>query len=205
VLGHSEETRQKVLALLSSNRSRKEIETRTGVTFKTIQLWEEEWRNQGLLPQCKRKGMNFVNAARIASNGYYACIRKRYNGMQWTDKLNKREFGFVSQVEAIPYFLDRSGTPRSCTYCGAIPPAGKVWGLDRLNSDLGHAPGNVVPCCGTNETGNQMSCQASKSRYPLREWMAMSMARTFGRPATEQEVNDRLAKVSAVEAQLAAV
>lgn len=193
---HTEETRQKVYQLLlKPSNSRKTIEKRTGVTFKTIQHWEEEWRNQGLLPKCKRVGMNFVNKARAASNGYYMSIRKRFNGMRWNDKINNREFGFANQVESIPYFLD-NGQPRPCTYCGSLPTEGKVWGLDRLDSSLGHIPGNLVPCCGATGEGSQMMCQASKSKFLLRDWLAFNMSRTFGRPVADTELDARIKQIT---------
>lgn len=181
------ECQDKVLEFLRANRSRNEISVRTGQTPETIELWAKDWRESGLLPKPKRIAMGDIHAARLASNGYYKCLRKRYNSMIWTDKINNREFGFKSPVEAVPYFLDK-GEPRPCVYCGAKPPKGKVWGLDRVDSALGHIPYNLVPCCGD---GSQMSCQASKSKYPLRSWLAITIARAFGRPATPEEIEDR--------------
>lgn len=201
---HDPEVKSKVLELLQSNRSLTEISKRTGIVVGTIEDWASGWRRDGTLTAYKREGAAFTQKAKLLSNGYYPSIRKRYHTIKRLDMLEGREFGFNSPVEAIPYFL-KDGQPRACTYCGLNPPAGKVWGLDRLNSDLGHAPGNVVPCCGSNSVGNQMSCQASKSRYPLREWMAMSISRALGRPATEQEINARMVQISALEAELARV
>lgn len=196
-----QECKDKVLEFLLANRSRNEISTRTGQTPDNIEKWAKEWREAGLLPESKRRAMGFIHAARLASNGYYQSIRKRYASMIWNDKINNREFGFNSPLEAVPYYLD-NGNPRPCTYCGLLPPEGKVWGLDRLNSDLGHQPGNLVPCCGSTGDGSQMMCQASKSKYSLRSWLAVNIARAFGRPATEDEVETRASQVEALAAQL---
>jgi hypothetical protein len=196
-----EECKAQVLDFLRNNRSRNEISIRTGQTPEVIEMWANEWRNNGQLPLAKRRSMSLIHAARLASNGYYKSIRKRYASMIWNDKLNNRVFGFSSPVDAIAYFL-KDGVPRSCAYCGAKPPAGKVWGLDRLDSFLGHIPGNLVPCCGNTEHGSQMSCQASKSKYPLKSWLAINMARTFGRPATVNELDKRVKQIQDLAREL---
>ena len=192
---HSEETRQKVLELLKNKRSRKEIHTRTGVTFKTTQLWAEEWRSQGLLPAFKREGMNFTGRARLESNGYYPRIRKIYNGMRWTDKCNSRTFGFNNIVESLPFFLDSAGRPWPCAYCGREPEQGRVWGLDRLDSAAGHAPGNLLPCCSSHPESHFLSCQASKSKFSLFNWLEASMRRAFGDAVSRESVEQRIAEL----------
>ena len=184
---HDPEVKAKVLELLQKNRSLNEIHNRTGIVPGTIEDWAAAWRRDGLLSAYKREGAAFTQKAKLLSNGYYPSIRKRYHTIKRLDMLEKREFGFKSPVEAIPYFLDK-GVPRPCIYCGAKPPEGKVWGLDRVDSSLGHVPYNLVPCCGD---GSQMSCQASKSKYQLRSWLAITIARAFGRPATPEEIEDR--------------
>ncbi len=197
------EAKDKVLELLRKSRSLNEISARTGVTPGTIEDWASNWRKDGTLTAYVRKGAAFTQKAKLLSKGYYPRIRKRYHTIKRLDKLENREFGFNSPVEAIPYFLDENGNPRSCAYCGAIPPKGRVWGLDRLDSSKGHIPRNLVPCCGQTAHGSQMSCQASKSKYDLRGWMAMNMSRTFGRPATTQEVEERVARVEQLATDLA--
>ena len=201
---HDPEVKAKVLELLQKNRSLHEIHTRTGVVPGTIEDWAATWRRDGLLTAYQRSGAAFTQKAKLLSNGYYPILRKRYHTIKRLDMLEKREFGFASPVEAIPYFLD-NGKPRLCAYCGATPPEGKVWNLDRLDSSLGHCPGNVVPCCGSNEHGSQMSCQASKSKYPLRGWIAINIARAFGRPATEEEVEARASVIETLAKSLGLV
>ncbi len=185
---HPKEIKDKVLELLQKSRSYNEISQRTGILPATTEDWAADWRKEGKLTAFVREGAAHTQKAKLLSNGYYPSIRKRYHTMKRLDMLEKREFGFKSPVEAIPYFL-KDGVPRPCAYCGAEPPEGKVWGLDRVNSKLAHEPYNLVPCCGTTSSGSQMSCQASKSKYPLREWLGMNVARTFGHSA-----EDHLAK-----------
>jgi hypothetical protein len=195
-------TKEKVLELLQAQRSQKEISTRTGVCIGTIQDWAAEWRKTGLLVSYKRPGMAFTNQAKSVSNGYYKSIRKRYLGMQWTDKLEKRIFGFNNPTEAIHYYLDSNGDPRVCAYCGIKPKNGKVWGLDRIDSSIGHIPGNLVPCCSTNEENRFLSCQTSKSNFNLNAWMTASMFRAYGKPLPEQVVLNRLEEVYSLAKEL---
>lgn len=189
------ETKDKVLELLSKNRSQKEISTRTGVCIGTIQDWASEWRKEGILVHFNRDGMEGSLKAKSMSNGYYKCIRKRYASMKWTDKLEKREFGFTSPVEAVHYYLDSNGHPRVCAYCGRKPEPGKVWGLDRLDSELGHIKGNLVPCCTTNEETRFLSCQTSKSSFNLYAWMAVSMSRAYGKELPKEVILQRLEEI----------
>ena len=190
-----EETRNKVFDLLSKNRSQNEISTRTGVCIGTIQDWASVWRKEGTLVHFNRSGMEGVLKAKSMSNGYYKSIRKRYASMKWTDKLEKRDFGFISPVEAIHYYLDNVGNPRVCAYCGRKPEDGKVWGLDRLNSALGHIKGNLVPCCTTNEETRFLSCQTSKSSFDLYAWMAASMFRAYGKELPKEVILQRLEEI----------
>jgi transposase len=189
---HSEEIRRKVLDLLTNKRSYKEIVHRTGISAGTIEDWATDWRKDGSLPVYVKEGMEFAQKAKIMSNGYYPILRKRYNGMKWTDKVEGRTFGFNSQIEAIHYFLDETGNPRPCTYCGLRPAEGKVWGLDRLDSLHGHIPGNLVPCCSSNPESPYMSCQTSKSKFSLEVWMQASLSRAYGFQVSDELVHKRL-------------
>lgn len=189
------EIKDKVLDFLRKNRSQNEISERTGVSVGTIQDWAADWRKQGILIHFNRKGMEFASKAKLMSNGYYKSIRKRYNGMKWTDKLEKREFGFESPVDAIHYFIDESGKPRNCAYCGKSPENGKVWGLDRLDSSIGHSPNNLVPCCSTNKESRLLSCQTSKSKFSLEAWMESSMSRAYGKPLPSEVILKRLEEI----------
>ncbi len=192
---HSEEVRQVVLDRLKASRSLKEISDKVGIPVGTIEDWASDWRKSGELSTYIRPGMEFSNRAKIASKGYYPCIRKRYAGMRWTDKCEGRVFGFNNALESIPFYLDNSGKPMACAYCGEYPPVGKVWGLDRIDSNIGHTPGNVVPCCSYNKESSKLSCQLSKSKFSLYEWMSTNMARTFGKTPTFVEVCERLRPV----------
>ena len=198
----SEESRQKTLELLRQQRSQQEISDRTGVCIGTIQDWAAEWRKDGTLAKYKQAGSAFTARAQRLSNGYYKCIRKRYNGMRWTDKLEKREFGFENIIQALPYYL-KDGCPRPCAYCGRIPEQGKVWGLDRLDSSIGHTPGNLVPCCSSHPESPQLSCQGSKSKFTLLAWMERSMSRANGGVVPFFVVKQRLKRVYDLAQQLA--
>jgi hypothetical protein len=189
-----EEQKSKVLEFLKSNRSRNEISVRTNTPIEIIEKWASEWRKGGELPTLKRSPMDEIHAARILAKGYYGRIRKRYNSMIWNDKINNRSFGFDSPVKAIHYYL-KDGKPRVCTYCGRSPKEGMVWGLDRIDSNLGHIPGNLVPCCGSHPEGSQLSCQASKSKYSLWEWMTMNISRSIGRQADKRYVDNRIEEI----------
>ena len=199
----SEESRQKTLELLRQQRSQQEISDRTGVCIGTIQDWAAEWRKDGTLAEYKQAGSAFTARAQRMSNGYYKCIRKRYNGMRWTDKLEKRDFGFENIIQSIHYFL-KNGCPRPCAYCGRIPEQNKVWGLDRIDSALGHLPGNLVPCCSSHHESPQLSCQGSKSKFTLLAWMERSMSRANGSPVPFGVVKQRLARIYRLAAELAA-
>ena len=189
------EITDKVLELLSKNRSQQEISDRTGVCIGTIQDWAAKWRNEGKLIHFNRSGTEGTLKAKSMSNGYYKSIRKRYASMKWTDKLEKREFGFTSPVEAVHYYLDNNGIPRVCAYCGRKPNSGKVWGLDRLDSSIGHIKGNLVPCCTTNEESRFLSCQTSKSKFNLESWMEANMSRAYGKPLPKEVVLQRLKEI----------
>jgi transposase len=198
---YSEEARNEVLEFLRQQRSRQEISKRTGIPVSTIEDWAAEWRTEGSLVKCKRDGFNYSIKAKQMSNGYYKCIRKRYNGMKWTDKLAGRVFGFKSPIEAIPYYL-KNGHPRPCAYCGRIPEQGRVWGLDRIDSTIGHVPGNLVPACSSHYESPQLSCQTSKSSFTLLAWMERNMSRANGAPVPFRVVKQRLEKVYTLAAQL---
>ena len=188
---HSNDVRNKVLELLKSNRSHTEISKRTGIPAGTVEDWAAGWRKTGDLNTYKRAGSEFTNKAKILSNGYYPVLRKRYLGMKWTDKKENREFGFANPVEAIHYYLD-NGTPRPCIYCGLYPPKGKVWGLDRIDSNIGHIPGNLVPCCSYNDESPYLSCQTSKSKFTLFGWLKSSMSRINGKQVDDRTVIERI-------------
>lgn len=68
-------------------------------------------------------------------------------------------------------------TKLNCYFCGAPPsqiaarsqPKGAAPlyvynGIDRIDSSLGHEPGNVLPCCGI--------CNRMKGDMPLEEFLA---------------------------------
>jgi hypothetical protein len=190
-----EEVKSKVLELLRLRRSQQEISNRTGVCIDTIQDWAAGWRKDGTLVEYIQAGSAFTARAQKMSNGYYKIIRKRYNGMRWTDKVAGREFGFSNPTEVIHYYLDDSGNPRTCTYCGRLPEKGKVWGLDRIDSSLGHVKGNLVPCCSSHPESSMLSCQASKSKFSLRAWMEMAMTRNFGHQIPSLLVDMRITEV----------
>lgn len=192
---HSEEVRQKVLDLLRQQRSQQEISVRTGIPVNTVDGWSVEWRKDGTLVEYKRVGMEFSNRAKQMSNGYYGIIRKRYLGMRWTDKVAGRIFGFSNPTEAIHYYLDDLGKPRPCTYCGRVPEEGKVWGLDRVDSSLGHQPGNLVPCCSSHPESLMLSCQASKSNFSLRAWLEMALTRAYGHQIPSLIVDMRITEI----------
>lgn len=191
---HTEEIRQKTLDLLRQQRSQQEISDRTGICIGTIQDWAAEWRNEGLLVEYKQEGSRFTARAQQKSNGYYACIRKRYNGMRWTDKVENRPFGFENILQAIHYYL-KDGRPRPCAYCGRFPTGVKVWGLDRIDSSLGHVPGNLVPCCSSHLESPKLSCQSSKSKFSLLHWMESSMSRANGGIVPFRVVEQRLERI----------
>jgi hypothetical protein len=199
---YAEEIKQEALRLLRENRGPKDIAKRLNISIGAVEDWANDWRKDGSLKSYKRPGMEFTNRAKEISNGYYKSIRKRYLSMKWIDHLAKRECGFKSPVEAIPYYLDENKTPRVCAYCGRQPSDGKVWGLDRLDSSLGHVPGNLVPCCGFHKEGMQLSCQASKSKYSLFSWMEMNISRYYGRPASTLEVEGRIRLVQELAKKL---
>jgi len=196
------EIQDKVLELLKAQRSQKEISDRTGVCIGTIQDWAAGWRKQGLIIGYKRPGMELSDKAKTESNGYYKIIRKKYASMKWTDKLEKREFGFKTSYEALPYYLDSQGNPRVCAYCGRKPENGKIWGLDRVDSSLGHIKGNLVPCCTTNEENRFLSCQTSKSKFNLEAWMEASMSRAYGKPLPKEVVLQRVKEIYDLAAEL---
>ena len=196
-----EEAKNKVLELLRLQRSQQEISNRTGVCIGTIQDWAAGWRKEGTLAEYVQAGSAYVARAQSMSNGFYKCIRKRYNGMRWTDKLNGRQFGFSSPTQVIHYYL-KDGRPRPCAYCGRYPVGGKVWGLDRIDSSIGHVPGNLVPCCSSHLESSQLSCQASKSKFSLLYWMESSMSRANGGPVPFRVVEQRLERIYTLAKEL---
>ena len=198
---HSEEVRLKTLDLLRQQRSRQEISDRVGIPIGTIEDWAVAWRNDGTLVGYKRAGEEFTHRAKQMSNGYYPSIRKRYFGMRWTDKLEGRKFGFSNPTEAIHYYL-KDGRPRPCAYCGRYPTGGKVWGLDRIDSSLGHVPGNLVPCCSSHLESPQLSCQGSKSKFSLLYWMESSMSRANGGIVPFRVVEQRLERIYTLAKEL---
>ena len=191
---HEEETRSKVLDLLRQQRSQQEISNRTGVSVGSIQDWAAEWRKDGTLVGYKRPGFAFTGRAKQMSGAFYPIIRKKFNGMRWTDKMEKRQFGFTNPTQVIHYYL-KDGHPRPCAYCGRIPEQNKVWGLDRIDSTLGHIPGNLVPCCSSHYESAQLSCQGSKSKFSVLSWMERSMSRANGGPVPFRVVEQRLDRI----------
>ena len=192
---HSEDVRRKTLELLLQQRGPQEISQRLNLSIGTVDDWAAEWRKDGTLKSYTRAGQEFTNRAKNMSNGYYKIIRKRYLGMRWTDKVAGRTFGFSNPTEAIHYYLDDLGKPRPCTYCGRVPEKGKVWGLDRVDSSLGHQPGNLVPCCGSHPESSQLSCQASKSKFSLRAWLEMALTRAYGHQIPSLIVDMRITEI----------
>jgi hypothetical protein len=133
---------------------------------------------------------------------YDKSIKKRYLAMRWVSQQENCPFGFSKLTEAIPYYL-KDGQPQSCAYCGRIPEQGKVWGLDRIDSSLGHIPGNLVPCCSSHHESPELSCQGSKSRFTLLAWMERSMSRANGSPVPFGVVKQRLIRIYRLAEQLA--
>ena len=192
---HSEDVRRKTLELLLQQRGPQEISQRLNLSIGAVDDWAAEWRKDGTLKSYTRAGQEFTNRAKNMSNGYYKIIRKRYLGMRWTDKVAGRTFGFSNPTEAIHYYLDENGNARPCTYCGRVPEEGKVWGLDRIDSSLGHQPGNLVPCCGSHPESSQLSCQASKSKFSLRAWLEMALTRAYGHQIPSLIVDMRITEI----------
>lgn len=191
---HSEEVRSKTLELLRQQRSQQEISNRVGIPIGTVEDWAAEWRKSGMLVGYKRAGMEFMQRAKQMSNGYYPCLRKRYRSMIWSDHVENRQFGFENILQAIHYYL-KDRRPRPCAYCGRIPDYGKVWGLDRIDSSIGHVPGNLVPCCSSNHESPKLSCQLSKSKFTLLNWMERSMSRANGGIVPFRVVEQRLERI----------
>ena len=135
---------------------------------------------------------------------YSKSIKKRYFGMRWTDQQEGRQFGFENPTQAIHYYL-KDGYPRLCAYCGRAPDFGKVWGLDRIDSSLGHIPGNLVPCCSSHYESQQLSCQASKSNFSLLAWMERSMSRANGGIVPFRVVERRLERIYTLAKELASI
>jgi transposase len=201
---YSDEVRAQALELFQHDRSQNEVCTRTNVPVETLAAWTADWRKEGLLVAHNRSGMEFIRQAKLASHGYYKCIRKRFNGMKWFDKLEGREFGFKHSVEAIHYYVDESGVPRVCAYCGRVPPEGKVWGLDRIDSVLGHIPGNLLPCCSGHPESSKLACQQSKSKFSLFNWLEVNLSRAYGKPVPALLVEQRVSELKELADQLAA-
>ena len=201
---HSEEVRNQVLELVRQQLSGHVISERMGIPFGTIENWTTEWRKNGMLTGYKRAGTEFTKRAQQMSNGYSTSIRKRYFGMRWTDQLEGRQFGFDNPIQAIHYYL-KDGRPRPCAYCGRIPEYGKVWGLDRIDSSLGHIPGNLVPCCSSHYESPQLSCRGSKSKFSLLSWMERSMSRANGGIVPFRVVEQRLERIYTLAKELASI
>ena len=138
------------------------------------------------------------------SSTFDKSIRKRYFGMRWISRQEHSPFGFETLEQTIPYFL-KAGMPRACAYCGRYPEQGKVWGLDRIDSSLGHVPGNLVPCCSSHYESPQLSCQGSKSKFSLLSWMERSMSRANGGVVPFCVVERRLERIYTLAKELASV
>jgi hypothetical protein len=134
---------------------------------------------------------------------YSKSIKKRYFGMQWVAKQEGSPFE-LSFEGSYHYFL-KDGYPRLCAYCGRAPDFGKVWGLDRIDSSLGHIPGNLVPCCSSHYESQQLSCQASKSNFSLLAWMERSMSRANGGIVPFRVVERRLERIYTLAKELASI
>ena len=132
---------------------------------------------------------------------YSKSIKKRYHGMRWISQQEKSPFGFTTIEQVIHYYL-KDGRPRPCAYCGRYPVGGKVWGLDRIDSSIGHVPGNLVPCCSSHLESSQLSCQASKSKFSLLYWMESSMSRANGGPVPFRVVEQRLERIYTLAKEL---
>ena len=128
-------------------------------------------------------------------DGYHQIIRKRYRGMRLADKVASRAFGFKNSNDVMQYYLDDLGNPRPCTYCGRLPEKGKLWGLDRIDSSIGHMPGNIVPACSSHPENPLLSCQASKSNFSLRAWIEMALTRAYGHQIPHLLVDMRITEV----------
>jgi hypothetical protein len=202
---HAEEKRTLALELLRNKRSLNEISKRTGILPATVEDWAADWRRDGTLTEFKRDGAAFTARAKAMSNGYYPILRKRYLGMRWCDKLAGREFGFNNIIEAIPYYLDEKGVPRICAYCGLVPPEGKVWGLDRIDSSIGHVPGNLLPCCSYHIESSKLACQQSKSKFSLFNWLQANLSRAYGYPVPTLLVEQRVKQLKELAVRLAAL
>jgi hypothetical protein len=135
---------------------------------------------------------------------YDKSIKKRYLAMRWVSQQEQTPFGFLTMTDATHYFL-KDGCPRPCAYCGRIPEQDKVWGLDRIDSALGHTPGNLVPCCSSHHESPQLSCQGSKSKFTLLSWMERSMSRANGGVVPFFVVKQRLKRVYDLAKQLASM
>ena len=135
---------------------------------------------------------------------YYKIIKKRYFAMRWVSQQENCPFGFSNPTEAIHYYL-KDGYPRLCAYCGRAPEQGKVWGLDRIDSSLGHIPGNLVPCCSSHLESPQLSCQGSKSKFSLLYWMESNMSRANGGIVPFRVVERRLERIYTLAKELASI
>ena len=135
---------------------------------------------------------------------YDKSIRKRFFGMRWVSQQEQTPFGFLTPTDAAHYYL-KDGQSRPCAYCGRIPEQDKVWGLDRIDSSLGHIPGNLVPCCSSHYESQQLSCQASKSNFSLLAWMERSMSRANGGIVPFRVVERRLERIYTLAKELASI
>jgi hypothetical protein len=90
-----------------------------------------------------------------------------------------RDLKYSAKSRGLEYTLTddqiRYFTSQSCYYCNAKPslsvPEGREVngnyihnGLDRMNSNMGYTPGNVVPCCKT--------CNIAKNTMSMEEFVA---------------------------------
>ena len=103
--------------------------------------------------------MNILEAG-VAARNHTLSVRKskaRLQGRDWT----------ITDDEAFALFAG------NCHWCGLQPSnrtrgvglnGGVTYsGIDRLNNDLGYAPGNVVSCC--------RQCNTVKRATPLPVWI----------------------------------
>ena len=199
---HDPKLKGKILEDLRNGRGPQHAAKVSGIPIGTIESWSRNWRRQGLLSAYVRPGMAYSLKAKLTFNGFHRSIQKAFRSMVDSDKNNGRTCAFANVLECGRFFLDK-GNPRPCAYCGRKPPDGQIWGLDRLDSRMGHIPGNLVPCCGSHPDGRYLSCQASKSHFPLRAWLHANISRSLGRPATEVEVKTRMKEIKRVAESLA--
>lgn len=112
---------------------------------------------------------NYTTRTDNKTDGKYtickACVREygmkryrpydsKYMYYQYKNNAKIREYNFELGLEDFEILKNLS-----CSYCGAI----NNLGYDRINSDIGYAKSNVVPCCST--------CNYMKSDIPEGDWI----------------------------------